>query len=311
MSANIFRRPLLAMSSLIVIASLSARAQAEDALPDRQKDDILVTAQKKQQSIENAPPSRATVSAETIARTINAVNVEDTIKYLPSLIIRKRHIGDTQAPLATRTSGVGTSARSLIYADGALLSSLIGNNNTLASPRWSLVSPQEIARIDVLYGPYSAAYAGNSIGAVVNITTRLPDTLEATATIGTNVQTFDQYGTHETLPTWQVGGTIGDRFGPLALFASVNHVASNSQPVQYVTGAAIIPISPPVPVSGGFNDVNRTNAPIRVFGASGLEHQIQDQFKLKAALDVSSNLRLTYVGGLFINDTDSHAQTYL
>ena len=279
-----------------------AVARAED---DQSKD-ILVTAQKAQATIENTPATRATVTADEIATTVNAVNVEDTVKYLPSLIVRKRHIGDTQAPLATRTSGLGSSARSLIYADGALLSSLIGNNNSLASPRWSLVSPQEITRIDILYGPYSAAYAGNSIGAVVNITTRLPDTLEATATIGTSVQTFDQYATRETLPTWQFGGTVGDRFGPLAVFASINHVASNSQPLQYVTAT-----SQPAGTTGGYSDVNRTNMPIRVLGASGVEHQRQDQFKLKAALDVSPDIRLTYVGGLFLNDTDSSAESYI
>ncbi|GAA0312321.1 TonB-dependent receptor [Sphingomonas oligophenolica] len=300
------RRALVAAFAVPCLLA-PATARAED-LPQ----DILITAQKLQQSIENAPATRATVTADTIATTINAVNVEDTVKYLPSLIVRKRHVGDTQAPLATRTSGLGASARSLIYADGALLSSLIGNNNTLASPRWSLVSPQEIARIDVLYGPFSAAYPGNSIGAVVNITTRLPDTLEATVTAGTNVQIFDQYGTHQTLPAWQIGGTIGDRFGPLALFASVDHVASNGQPLQYVTATRPATTSTiGAPVNGGFDDVNRTNLPIRILGASGFEHQVQDHLKLKAAVDIASGLRVTYVGGLFLNRTNSHAETYL
>ena len=61
-----------------------------------------------------------------IATTIHAQTVEDTLKYLPSLVVRKRHIGDSQAPIATRTSGLGASARSLIYADGAILSALVG-----------------------------------------------------------------------------------------------------------------------------------------------------------------------------------------
>ena len=276
---------------------------AENAPPPA---DILVTAQKQQQTIENAPSTTATIDAQTIATTINAVNVEDTLKYLPSLILRKRHIGDTQAPLATRTSGLGSSARSLIYADGALLSSLIGNNNTTASPRWSLVSPQEIARIDVLYGPFSAAYAGNSIGAVVNITTRLPDALEATISAASNVQRFSQYGTHDTLPTGQFGATIGDRFGPLALFASVDHTTSNAQPLLYVTAT-----TQPAGTTGGYADVNRTGVPIRILGANGIEHQQQTNLKLKAALDIAPGIRLTYVGGLFLNDTDATAATYL
>ena len=240
------------------------------------------------------------------------MNVEDALKYLPSLIVRKRHIGDTQAPLATRTSGLGSSARSLICADGALLSALIGNNNTTASPRWSLVSPQEIARIDVLYGPFSAAYPGNSIGAVVNITTKLPDQLEATVTAGTNVQKFSQYGTDEVLPEYQVGGTIGDRFGPLAVFASIDPVASNSQPLPYVTATQPATTSATGQVTtGAYPALNRTGQPIEFLGASGFEHQLQNQIKLKAALDVTSGIRLTYVGGLFLNDTHAHAETYL
>lgn len=299
-----------ACASLIALATPAAAQLAEDA-PKKQTD-ILILARKQSQSIENAPATQASVDGATIATTTNAINAEDSLKYLPSLLVRKRHIGDTQAPLATRTNGVGASARSLVYADGALLSALIGNNNTNASPRWGLVSPQEIARVDVLYGPFSAAYPGNAIGAVVNITTRLPDTLEATVTAGANVQRYDQYGTRDTLPAYQIGATLGDRFGPLSLFASYDHVTSNSQPLLYVTASRPTGTSATgTPVTGGYDDVNRTNAPIRVLGASGIEHQQQDRFKLKAALDVTSAIRLTYVGALFLNDTDAVAQTYL
>ncbi|HLZ78101.1 MAG TPA: TonB-dependent receptor [Sphingomonas sp.] len=295
----------LLRTPLLPLAIAAAPALAADLPSAPHPEDILVTAQTQQQTIENAPSTRASIDAATIATTVNAVTVEDTIKYLPSLLVRKRHIGDTQAPLATRTSGLGASARSLIYADGALLSALIGNNNTNASPRWSLVSPQEIARIDVLYGPFSAAYPGNSIGAVVNITTRLPDRLEATINASTSVQRFSQYGTRDTLPTTQIGGTVGDRFGPLALFASVDHVASHGQPLLYVTGAQ------PAGTSGSFASSTRTGLPTQVLGASGIEHQLQDHIKFKAALDVTPEIRLTYVAGLFLNDTDAHADTYL
>ena len=274
--------------------------------------DILVTAQTQTQTIENAPASRATIDAQRIATTINARNVEDTLKYLPSLVVRKRHIGDAQAPLATRTSGLGASARSLIYADGAILSALIGNNNTSASPRWSLVSTEEIARIDVLYGPFSAAYPGNSIGAVVNITTRLPDRLEATLNAGTTVQTYDLYGTHRTLPAYQLGGTFGDRFGTLSVFASTDHVDSKSQPLGFAT--AVRPTATGTngfATTGGYDDVNRTGQPIRVLGATAFEHQVQDRFKIKAALDITPDIRLTYVGSLFLNTTDATDQSYL
>lgn len=295
-------RPAAACAA--ALACFSAPAFADDEA-------IIVTA-RATPDIENAKSSSASVEAAAIARTINAVNVEDTVKYLPSLIVRKRHIGDTQAPIATRTSGLGASARSLIYADGALLSALIGNNNTSASPRWATISTEEIARIDVLYGPFSAAYPGNSIGAVVNITTRLPDRLEASVNGAVNIQSFDQYGTHRTLPTAQAGASIGDRFGPLALFAAIDHVTSNSQPLGYAT--ALQPAgnsNAGQPVTGAVPGHNRTGQPIRILGATGQEHQRQDRLRFKAALDLADNIRLTYSAALFANDTDARPTTYL
>ncbi|HSI16735.1 MAG TPA: TonB-dependent receptor [Sphingomonas sp.] len=286
-------------------ALLPLPALAEDDADQRQT--VIVTADRHPRPADQSPGTTVSLPADRIAATVNATNIEDTVKYLPSLLVRKRHIGDTQSPLATRTSGVGASARSLIYADGALLSALIGNNNGLASPRWSLVTPQEVERINVLYGPFSAAYPGNSIGAVVNITTRMPDKLEASATLGTSVQRFDQYDTRRTLPSYSAGATIGDRFGPLALFASASHVTSSSQPLAYIT----VPGPAPAGTTGGYADLNRAGAAITVIGAGGFEHQRQDFYKFKAALDLTNAIRLTYVGGLFLDETNATAETYL
>jgi iron complex outermembrane receptor protein len=250
---------------------------------------------------ETVPNTKESVTAARLRVTTNVRNSEDVLRYFPSLLVRKRHIGDTQAPLATRTSGVGASARSLIYADGVLLSALIGNNNSFASPRWGMVSPEEIDRVDVLYGPFSAAYPGNAIGAVVNITTRMPDKLEATATAAANVQTFDQYGTHGRFPAYQLAATVGDKAGPLSWFVSANHVDSKGQPLGFVTTTR----SP-----AGFPDVNRNGQPVSVIGAGGLEHQRQDNLEAKLALDLPSSTRLTWRTGLFLNDTDARAESY-
>ena len=41
------------------------------------------------------PLSIITLDAAEIADTINAVTIEDTLKYLPNIFVRRRHIGDT------------------------------------------------------------------------------------------------------------------------------------------------------------------------------------------------------------------------
>ncbi len=285
-----------------IVLALVAPAWADDA-PQR-RPDVLVVGERPAAAQPDTPATSAALDADRIAATVNATAVEDTLKYLPSLLIRKRNPGDTQAPLATRTSGLGASARSLIYADGALLSALVGNNNGNASPRWGLVSPQEIARVDVVYGPFAAAYPGNSIGAVVNITTRMPDRLEATVDAGVSLQDFSLYGTEAHYPTYRLGATLGDRVDPLALFASYEHLDSRAQPLTYVTAAG-------APTNGGYADRNRLGQPVTVQGATAIPDQQQDRFKLKAALDLTPGVRLTYVGGLFLNATDARVQSYL
>ncbi|HEV2595451.1 MAG TPA: TonB-dependent receptor [Sphingomicrobium sp.] len=256
--------------------------------------------------------STESVTVDQLRRTVNLRNSEDSLRYLPSLFVRKRHVGDTQAPIATRTSGVGSSARSLVYADGVLLSALIGNNNSFASPRWGMVSPEEVERVDILYGPFSAAYPGNSIGAVVNITTRLPKTLEASLTAAGNVQRFREYGTRGNYPVGQLSGTLGDAFGPVAWFVSANHVDSWAQPLAYVTVNRPSPVSAAgLPVTGAFDTLSRTGVPIEVIGAGAIEHQRQDNLKAKLALDLPGAMKFTWQTGLFLNETDAHAQSYL
>src|SRR5688500_13721160 len=59
------------------------------------------------------------ITAAAVARSVNAIDSEDALKYLPSLNVRKRYTGDfDHAVLASRASGSGNSARSLVYTDG-------------------------------------------------------------------------------------------------------------------------------------------------------------------------------------------------
>ena len=252
------------------------------------------------------------VSAAKAEEQINIVNSEDMLKYAPSLLVRKRHYGDTQDPVATRTSGVGASARNLIFVDGILVSSPIGNNNSSASPHFGVAAPQDIDRIDILYGPFSARYAGNSLGITINIFTRMPDHFELYADASGAVETFSQYATDQSFATWQLSGGVGDRIGAFSWRLSANHLESRAQPLGYAT--ALQPASPGsagLPVNGAFPDLNRTAMPIAVLGATSLEHQVQDTDTLKLAYDLSGGLQLAYTLSLFHQNDDATAASYL
>jgi iron complex outermembrane receptor protein len=256
------------------------------------------------------PASTESVTAAQIADTTNAVNTEDAFRYLPNVLIRKRHIGDTQAPMTTRTSGVGSSARSLIYVDGMLISAPIANDNTNGGPKWGMVNPEEIERIDLMYGPFSAAYAGNSIGSVAEITTRMPERFEATVKATGSWQSFKQYSTSDTYASNQVSALLGNRAGDFSFWIGANHLDSHGQPLTYVT-VPRLGSAAGTRVSGAVADANRNGGAIFVLGEGGIEHNIQDNFKFKAAYDFSPAWRATYTGGLFQNNTTGSINTYL
>ncbi|HVZ48176.1 MAG TPA: TonB-dependent receptor plug domain-containing protein, partial [Gemmatimonadaceae bacterium] len=251
-------------------------------------------------------PAISSVALPAIQETVNLLDTEDAVKYLPSIFLRKRNYGDTQATMATRVWGVSSSARSLIFADGVPLTALIANNNTLGGPRWGLVGPAEIARIDMMYGPFSAAYAGNSMGAVMEITTRLPQKREGTVSQTFASQSFDLYGTRATYPTLQTTADVGDRFGKLAVWLSGNYQKSESQPLTYVTSGSF-----PNGTTGGYAETNKVGAAANVLGAGGLLHTGMTNARIKLAYDLSPTLRAAYTFGWWQNDADSHVDTYL
>jgi iron complex outermembrane receptor protein len=253
------------------------------------------------------------ITAKQIGETINATDSSDALKYLPDVLVRKRFIGDTQAPMSTRTTGINASARSLIYADGVLLSTLINNNNQNGSPQWFMVSPQQIERVDVLYGPFAAQFPGNSYGAVTEITTRMPTKFEASVDVTGAIQQFGLFGTHENEPAQQYSATLGDRVGKLSWFLSASHLDSFSQPItiaEVAQSTTVAGASLPV-VTGASADRNRTGQPIQVIGASNFIHTIQDNAALKVAYDFTPTLSATYALGYWQNDQKARAQTYL
>lgn len=311
-------RPLAALIALYAGGALAQAAPAagSDAAtaPGNTLPDVKVTGTSNTSPAAKAqvPTTRESLDRDQINDTVNAANTEDAVKYLPSVFVRKRHIGDTQATLSTRTSGVGASARSLVYADGVLLSPLIANNNTIGGPRWSMVSPSEIERIDVLYGPFSAAYPGNSIGSTVEITTRMPQKFEGEARVQQSWQSFSLYGTHGTYKSTEESALIGNKSGDFSWWLSANHLDTHGQPLAFITAPRSSTASGAgAPVTGAYADNNRTGNPIWVVGAGAIEHQIQDNFKFKLAYDFSPQWRATYTIGLFENNTKATAQSYL
>jgi iron complex outermembrane recepter protein len=264
----------------------------------------------------NIPATRETVTREQITRSINATDAEDVLKYLPSLLVRKRYIGDyNHAILSSRASGTGNSARSAVYADGVLLSNYLGNGVGGLSfpPRWGLVTPEEVERVDVMYGPFSAAYPGNSVGAVVDYVTRMPVRFEAHAKVGHVVQPFELYGTKATYRATQASASVGDRAGGLSWWVNAHRTDSDGQPQTFANrlSSAGTAVTHGTSVTGAVLVSNSSGQPGYLLGAGTQYSTRQDHLKLKLAYDLSPTLRASYVMGLWRNDAHGRSESYL
>src|SRR5258706_5445206 len=137
-------------------------AELTDNMPVKSLGVVTITGSAQPTSLPTQiPATMEAVTREELERTINATDGEDALKYLPSLLVRKRYIGDyNHAILSSRASGTGNSARSAVYVDGILLSNYLGHGVGGLSfpPRSGMVAPAEIERVDVMYRPASVAY---------------------------------------------------------------------------------------------------------------------------------------------------------
>jgi iron complex outermembrane recepter protein len=295
-----------------LVAPFAAADDVEDA-PTRELGTVTVTAIRPTSLPTQIPTTIEGITGDAVAEAINATDSEDALKYFPSLLVRKRYIGDyDHAVLATRASGTGNSARSLVYADGILISNLLGNGATF-TPRWGLVTPEEIERVDVLYGPFSAAYPGNSVGAVVDYVTRMPDQLEMRVKLSSFGQDFAIYESSGRFTGWQASASAGDRSGNFSWWLNFNRLDSDGQPLSFANKlvSAGIASTAGLPVTGALADRNPRNQDWLILGSTSQIDTVQDHAKAKFSYDFSPTLRASYTLGVWHNDAVRSSESYL
>ena len=132
-------------------------------------EEVIVTAQKREQSIYDVPVAISAFSASTIEKQ-GITDLVDIGKFVPNLNVTGFSAGHTssanpfirgiglQDHLILTDPGVG------VYIDGVYLGRQVGQN-------WNLTN---IERVEVLRGPQGTLYGRNSIGGAINIITRKP-----------------------------------------------------------------------------------------------------------------------------------------
>ncbi len=184
--------PLVWILAVTLSPAPPAPAQPAPAAPPTFELPEVEVAGKRPQLPSTTPASISVLTADEIAR-LGALSVADALRVLPELRIKDS--GGPGSPTTVSIRG-STSTQVLILLDGVPL-----NRPDQASVDLSLLPIQNVERIEVLRGPFSAIYGSAALGGVINIVTRSAPQISLSSRVGS----FGLAGN-----TLSVGGRQGD-----------------------------------------------------------------------------------------------------
>ena len=150
------------------VMGLALTAQQVLAADGAVIEEIMVTAQKKQEQLKDVPSSIAVLSGEGLLSQ-GADKLEDYVQRVPGLVMRAGTVGQQQLTIRGISTGPGGGATVAVYLDDAPFGAGVG----LITPD---VDSIDLSRIEVLRGPQGTLYGASNIGGLVKYVTVEPDT---------------------------------------------------------------------------------------------------------------------------------------
>lgn len=163
LNATINSAPKRLATAISLSLGMAANINAAPVL-----EEVLVTAQKREQSMQQVPIA-VTALTEEMIRVNQVVTVTDLSSLAPGLTVRPAAGGSNIASFSMRgvtSYGVvpGSDKQVSIYLDGVYIS----------SPRASIFALPDIAQLEVLRGPQGTLFGRNATAGAVSVTTRDP-----------------------------------------------------------------------------------------------------------------------------------------
>jgi iron complex outermembrane recepter protein len=192
----------------IALATTTAMSIAAPALAQSVEDDngglaeIIVTAQKREQSVQDVPIAVTAVTADSL-KTNRIFTVADLGSIAPGVTVRPS-AGGVQVPSFTirgqNSFGVvaGSDKQVSIYLDGVYIS----------AARGSIFELPDVARLEVLRGPQGTLFGRNATAGAVSVVTRDP-TGEFGVKLEGSYGNFDAYRLRASVDLPQMGPFSG------------------------------------------------------------------------------------------------------
>jgi len=201
-STYLFSAAVIALSTPVHAqdsANTSPQAPDQTGAASTGVSDIVVTARRRSENMQNVPLSVTGISSDTLAKQ-NITSIERLDGLAPSLSIRTAP-GPTTSGILVNIRGIGGSDSTgpgdypiATYVDGVLI----------ARPNAALFDLIDLERVEILRGPQGTLFGRNTTGGAINIATKAPTKefgIEQKLTYGT----YDLFKARTTIDTGELG----------------------------------------------------------------------------------------------------------
>ena len=251
---------------------------------------VVVTATRSAQSLADVPAA-VTVVDEKAIETKNVTRLGDALDQVPSLYLQNGAFGASQGTSGTSNMslrGVDQS-RTLILLDGQPI-----QDASSGKVNWRIPFTEDIERIEVVPGAFSALYGSNAIGGVINIITKQPDRRELTVNLqkGWN-DLAGEDGSVYFRDTLESG---------LGIVAGAGYQDRDSFVNEFVVKTPIAPVPGAIPVTGWQPTTSRDGTPAYLVGDKGTTPWTSAHASLKLSYALDARDRV--FGGVSWQETE-------
>ena len=202
-------------SLLIMVIFLAESSQAEEkSTNEYQLETITVTAQKKEENVQNVPISMNVFSGIQI-EDAGITDIADLTQFSPNLFptpnIENRSVV---------IRGISNHSAALNPSAGIFVNDIPYSLNRMQNP-----DLMDIERIEVLRGPQGSLYGKNTESGVINIITRQPGN-DCEGKVFGDISVFDT--ANDYIPMYRVGGSVSGPVKTDTFFVGVSFQSKNS-----------------------------------------------------------------------------------
>jgi len=151
--------------SMIAVAAAAGSAQGAFAQTDETIDTIVLTAQKREQRLQDVPLSIAVIDADALERT-RSRDLREAARFVPNVSIERQGAIDTVFVRGIGGGGrnIGFTTRAGVYVDGVYAGQFAAVNQDAV----------DIDRIEFLRGPQGHLFGRNTDSGAISIVTATP-----------------------------------------------------------------------------------------------------------------------------------------